>query len=79
MQQTTSRSFNPEQADRITVDEIIKEEKAGKQFTFIDVRNPQAWAESDSKIKGALRIPLDEAEKRIGEIPKDRTVITYCT
>jgi rhodanese-related sulfurtransferase len=51
----------------------------GEAFTFIDTRNPQAWAEADTKLPGALRIPLDELEEDLDEIPHDRTVITYCT
>jgi hypothetical protein len=26
-----------------------------------------------------LRVPADEVEKHLAEIPHDRTVITYCT
>ncbi len=64
---------------RITVDDLKKRMDAGEQFTLIDVRNPQAWAESDAKMPGALRIPLDELEQHRAEIRKDRPIVTYCT
>jgi hypothetical protein len=32
---------------RITVDALTRRMEAGEDFTRIDVRNPQAWAESD--------------------------------
>jgi hypothetical protein len=31
---------------RITVNELRKRMAAGEDFTFIDTRNPQAWAQS---------------------------------
>jgi rhodanese-related sulfurtransferase len=67
------------EATRVTVDEIKERMDRGEAFTFIDTRNPQAWAEADKKLPGALRIPLDELEEDLDEIPRDRTVITYCT
>jgi rhodanese-related sulfurtransferase len=36
-------------------------------------------AKSESKLPGALRVPADELEVHLDEIPRDRTVITYCT
>jgi rhodanese-related sulfurtransferase len=67
------------EATRVTVDEIKERMDRGEAFTFIDTRNPQAWAEADTKLPGALRIPLDELEEDLDKIPRDRTVITYCT
>jgi rhodanese-related sulfurtransferase len=51
----------------------------GEPFTFIDSRNPKAWAESNEKLPGAIRVPAEEAERHLSEIPKDRVVIVYCT
>ena len=51
----------------------------GEKFTFIDARNPKAWSESDEKLPGALRVPADELAKHLDQIPRDRTIITYCT
>lgn len=64
---------------RITVDELRKRMEAGEDFTVIDVRNPQAWAQSDSKIPEAIRFPMDEWEKHLAQIPKGRPVVAYCT
>ena len=46
---------------------------------FVDVRNPQAWAESDVKIPGAVRVPLDAPDAELMTLPKERTIVTYCT
>lgn len=64
---------------RISVDEVRRRMNAGEQFVFIDTRNPQAWAESDVKLPGALRIPVTEVQQHLAEIPRDRSVVTYCT
>jgi len=64
---------------RVTVDELKERMDRGEQFTFVDTRNPKAWGEADKKLPGAIRVPADEVENHLDEIPKDRTVITYCT
>jgi rhodanese-related sulfurtransferase len=51
----------------------------GEQFAFVDTRNPQAWGEAKTKLPGAIRVPADELEQHLSEIPRDRAVITYCT
>jgi hypothetical protein len=40
---------------RITVDELRKRMEAGEDFTITDTRNPQAWAQSNEKLPGAIR------------------------
>ena len=64
---------------RVTVDEVKERMKRGEQFVFIDTRNPKAWGESDTKLPGAIRLPADEVEQHLDEIPQDRVIITYCT
>ncbi len=66
-------------APRITVEELKKRLDAGEDFTVIDVRNPAAWAETDTVIPEAIRIPLDELEQNLSRIPKNRPVVAYCT
>jgi rhodanese-related sulfurtransferase len=67
------------EATRITVDEVSERLNRGEQFTFVDTRNPTAWGEADQKLPGAIRVPAEEVEQHVNEIPHDRTVITYCT
>jgi rhodanese-related sulfurtransferase len=64
---------------RVTADEVKERMARGEQFTFVDTRNPQAWGEAKTKLPGAIRVPADEVDAHLSEIPKDRTVITYCT
>jgi rhodanese-related sulfurtransferase len=64
---------------RITVDELNRRMEAGEDFTLIDVRNPKAWAESDTQIPEAIRLSLDDLEASLPRIPKERPVVAYCT
>ena len=67
------------EATRVTVDEVKQRLDRGEPLVFLDTRNPQAWGESDTKLPGAIRVPADEVEQHLDEIPRDRAVITYCT
>ncbi len=67
------------EAPRISANELKRRMHAGEQFFVIDTRNPVAWAESDSKAAGAVRIPLDELDNRIDEIPRNKPIVAYCT
>jgi rhodanese-related sulfurtransferase len=67
------------EATRVTIDEIEERMRRGEVFTFVDTRNPQAWGEAETKLPGAIRVPVDQVEQSIDQIPRDRTVITYCT
>ena len=64
---------------RVTADEVKERMDRGEQFAFLDTRNPQAWGEADTKLPGAIRVPADEVEKHLDEIPRGRAVVTYCT
>lgn len=58
---------------RITVDELKRRMETGEDFTLIDVRNPQAWAESDTMLQ-AIRVPSDKLEENLPRIPRNRPV-----
>lgn len=45
---------------------------------LVDVREPWEWAVSSLKDRGARLIPLGELGDRLGEIPRDRHIVTYC-
>jgi rhodanese-related sulfurtransferase len=74
-EEETAMADNP----KITVDALRKRLDAGEPFLFLDTRNPQAWGESDVKVHGAIRVPVDHFEDYLPELPKDRPIVTYCT
>lgn len=64
---------------RITAEELRQRIEAGEDFTILDVRNPQAWAEATDMASDAMRVALDDADEAIPRIPRDRPIVTYCT
>ena len=64
---------------RISPEEAHARALAGEKVIFLDSRNPTAWAESDDKIPGPIRMPVDEVERRVPELDKDATIVAYCT
>jgi rhodanese-related sulfurtransferase len=65
--------------ERITIEETRKRMESGEQVLFVDVRNDKDWGASDVRLPGAVRVPLAQLEQRVGELPRDRIVIAYCT
>ena len=43
---------------------------------LLDVRTPEEFRQAH--MKGAVLIPIDQIEKRLGEIPKNRPILVYC-
>lgn len=50
---------------------------ASGQAVVVDVRNQAAF--EISHIRGAKLIPVAEVAIRAGELPRDKTIITYCS
>ena len=59
--------------DRISVEELKRMLAEKSPVIILDVRG-----HADSVIKGARHIPLEKLEARLGELPRGRTVVTYC-
>ena len=64
---------------RISPEDVHALLQKQEPVVFVDSRNPTAWAGSDSKLPGAIRVPSDDVDSHVGEIPKDATVVSYCT
>jgi rhodanese-related sulfurtransferase/predicted transcriptional regulator len=54
----------------------LRERLARGDVVVVDVRPPEEYAAGH--IEGARSIPIDELERRLGEIPDDREVVAYC-
>ena len=67
------------EARRITPDEVKRRREAGESFTFIDVRNPQAWSHASTKLPGAIRATADDLGTAVAGLSKDKPIVTYCT
>lgn len=63
-------------ARRVTIDELETMMKDGSAIV-IDVRNQAAY--DQGHIPGSRLIPAGEIANRISELPRDKTVVTYCS
>ena len=59
---------------RVAADEIDKYIREKKVF-FLDVREPKEIEELGT-LEGYYNIPVGELEKRLGEVPKDKLILT---
>jgi hypothetical protein len=64
---------------RITVQELKAKLDRGEHIIILDMRTGNDWARSKYKIKGAIRMPINQLNRRSGEWPKDQEIVTYCT
>lgn len=68
-----------ENPSRLTVAEVTALMDQGQPIAFIDSRNPIAWGSSKLTLPGARRVPIDEVERHLPALPRDRRLIVYCT
>jgi rhodanese-related sulfurtransferase len=69
--------------DLISVEELKAKFTAKEAIVIIDVRGSDSYANSDSRIKGAIHVNVRKLKFRLGfaplkDVPKDREVVTYC-
>jgi rhodanese-related sulfurtransferase/DNA-binding transcriptional ArsR family regulator len=66
---------DPGGVEAIDRDTLIDRLRAG-QVTLIDVRPEREYVAGH--VPGALSMPLDTVEARVGELPRDRAIVAYC-
>lgn len=71
--------MDEEKPQLIGVEDAWRLVQEGANPVFIDTRNAKHWGQSDVKIPGALRIWREDLAARLDEVPRNRTVIIYCT
>jgi rhodanese-related sulfurtransferase len=64
------------EAEVIERQEVRRRQSETVAPVVVDVRGPDEYA--TGHIAGALNIPLDQLQERLGELPPDRLVVTYC-
>jgi rhodanese-related sulfurtransferase/predicted transcriptional regulator len=70
-----AHSYLGQEVDRVDREELIERLRKG-DVVLVDVRPPEEFAAGH--IEGALSIPLDELERRLGELPPELEVVAYC-
>lgn len=61
--------------EKVTIDELRDRLRAGKAV-LLDVRPDEEY--QAGHLPQAISIPLDELERRLGELPRNRTLVVYC-
>ena len=64
---------------RITIEDLKRRMDAHEALAILDSRASDAWKSSDSQIPDSIRVPPDEVDQHVSEIPRDRLVVPYCT
>lgn len=64
---------------RISVIELKRRLDAHEPVVVIDARALDAWNRSDVQLPGAIRVPPDEVDRHLSEIPRGTLVVPYCT
>jgi membrane protein DedA with SNARE-associated domain/rhodanese-related sulfurtransferase len=64
---------------RISVAELYASISAGAAPVVLDVRSATAQGLQLRRIPGALHIPVQEVGRQLGQLPRDREIILYCT
>ena len=64
---------------RISVADLYELMQAGAAPIIIDVRSATARALEPRWIPGAMHVPLQEVGRHIGDLPRDRDIVLYCT
>jgi rhodanese-related sulfurtransferase len=67
------------EVSRITVDEVSDRLERGEPLAFLDTRSAESWSKADSQIPGSIRVPPDDVEAHLPEIPQGRVLVTHCT
>lgn len=73
---TATTTFHADGIRRVNVEELRKMVEAGT----VAIYDTRSKAQFDQEhIKGARSLPQNEAEARAGELPRDKTLVFYCT
>ena len=68
-----------QEAPRITVAEVMAQLEKQTPIVVVDSRSENSWEGSDKQIKGSVRIPIDQLEARMNELPRDKEIVIYCS
>jgi len=58
--------------------EELKSRLGSSDLIVLDARPRSQWESSEFKIPGALWAPNDQIDQWAAELPKEKTVVTYC-
>jgi len=65
--------------ERITADDVKRQMDSGETVVFLDARAEDAWHKAELQIPHSIRVPPDDVEAHIHEIPRRGLIVPYCT
>jgi rhodanese-related sulfurtransferase len=69
-------SKSPLKIERVSIDDAVQRMH---DAVFVDARSGTALSRNPLQVRGAIHVPVKEVEQRLRQLPRDRTLITYCT
>jgi membrane protein DedA with SNARE-associated domain/rhodanese-related sulfurtransferase len=64
---------------RITTTELRQKIDAGENLVLLDLRSSAALKEDPFAIEGAVHMNLEDLDRRLPELPRDRDIVVYCS
>ena len=64
--------------DRVSIHDLKAKLEAGAKVLILDVRAADGWNSATTKIKGAVRVPYEDLEKKMKDWKKTQEIIAYC-
>jgi hydroxyacylglutathione hydrolase len=71
-----SRPELVERTERIAAADLSAWLESARPPLVLDVRNPPEWTQKH--VEGSVSIPLNHLCERLGELPRDRTILVHC-
>jgi len=68
-------SASPSRAETLDRDALLERVRCG-DAVVVDVRPEEEYARGH--LPGAVSMPLEQVQQRLGELPQDRTIVAYC-
>jgi molybdopterin/thiamine biosynthesis adenylyltransferase/rhodanese-related sulfurtransferase len=63
---------------QLTPTEVVAALEARPSPLLLDVREPHEWEIGNLEARGAILIPYAQVRERVGELPRDRSIVVYC-
>lgn len=67
---------SPKTGPDVRVDGARAHQLVSAGATLLDVRTPQEY--NGGHIEGALNIPVDDLDRHMSELPKDKPIVVHC-
>lgn len=62
--------------NRISIDDV---KKRMDDVVFVDARSTTALSRNPHQVPGAINVPAKEIANALKRLPRNRTLVTYCT